>query len=193
MHWLVPLVLLLSSLPASADTPQALRDLLVKMDQVARIGQPFEVRDLPALLGLKVETGCLEHLRSTRAECWRELSAPGLGWSGTYGHHDALGTVVSVTRLRNQPPCVRMADLVKALPATPRMQPQLSGIAHLGVGDGLEAPAPLFASMPTWTYPAQRAGRETTLVLKEDQGCVRELALSVDAPLPAQDAPHRSR
>ena len=29
MHWLVPLVLLLSSLPASADTPQALRDAIV--------------------------------------------------------------------------------------------------------------------------------------------------------------------
>ncbi|MFG6432489.1 hypothetical protein [Roseateles sp. LYH14W] len=192
MRWLVPFALLLSSLAASAGTSQALRDLLVKMDQLARLGKPLDAKDLPALLGLKFDTECLEHLRSANNQCWRELSAPTLGWRGVYGRYDALGTVVSVTRRLNQAPCVRAADLATALPTPSRMQPQLAGIGHIGV-DGLEVPVPHFESMPTWRYAAPRAGRETMLVLKEAQGCVREIALNVDLPLPIEGSPPRPR
>jgi hypothetical protein len=184
MRWLLPAALLLSSLAVSADTPQALRDLLVKMDQAARLRQPLDAKDLPLLLGLKLESGCLA---SASDSCWRELSAPALGWPGTYGSGDALGTVIVLNRWREKPPCVRAADLAKALPTPPRMEQQMAGFGHMRV-DGLEMPVPRHERMPTWRYAAPRAGRETELVLNEEQGCVKEITLRVDFPLPFEDS-----
>lgn len=185
MRGLLVTALLLVSLACGATTPEALRELLVKMDQAARLKQPLDAQDLPRLLGLKVESGCLA---SASDSCWRELSAPALGWPGTYGSGDALGTVVTVTRWRRKPPCVRAADLATALPTPPRMEPQMAGFGHTRV-DGVEVPVPHFERMPTWRYAAPRAGRETTLVLKEEQGCVKEISLSVDFPRGAHTPP----
>lgn len=185
-RWLAPLLSTLAS-ATFAGPQQATVDVAARLDAAAQQQLRLDAQALRGQLGLNVESDCLAHLRTAQdpAACWRDVSSTVLGWRGAAGLSEAGGSV-TLHRPNEDRSCLPLAEFAAALPRPPQRLQQMTGLGHRVV-DGLEAVLPVYQPRLTWRYVSASVDRMTQLwVDVDDRGCVSQISLLIDGPVPIE-------
>lgn len=178
------LALLLGLSPAfAADDPQALTDLLLRLEAVAQQRPRLSADVLHNQLGLSVDADCVADPTSP-GSCWRVVSLPGQGWRDAAGDAPATVSALVLDRLPGPQPCATAAQLGAVFKQPPQPRPQIADVGHQRVGE-LDVARPALKPMPTWLYPGKSAAHHSQIWMAEDeQGCVKQISLILDMPVP---------